>query len=192
MRLLGVIVAGGRARRMGFDKIFATVGGKTILERTIAALAPQVDLLLINANERGTRFATTGLAIIADEAPELATPLAGIHAGLRHASAHGFDAVLTVPADCPFLPADLAKRLAPGPAVAASGSETHFLTGLWPIGLLGSLEAALADGLSRVKDWAARSGAVPVAWPTAPFDPFLNLNTPEDLLVAERIARRVD
>ena len=151
-----------------------------------------LDLLVINANEGGTRFAATGLAVIADEAPGLATPLAGIHAGLRHASAHGFDAVLTVPADCPFLPADLAKRLAPGPAIAASGSETHFLTGLWPMGLLGSLEAAIAGGLSRVKDWAARCQARPVPWPSLPFDPFLNLNTPGDLAEAERIARRED
>jgi len=189
MRLLGVIVAGGRARRMGFDKIFATVGGKTILARTIAALAPQVDLLVINANGGEARFAATGLAVIADERPQLGTPLAGIHAGLRHARAQGFDAVLTAPADCPFLPGDLARRLVPGPAIAASGEETHVLTGLWPTGLLGDLEVALDKGLLRVRDWAARCQARAIHWPTSPFDPFLNLNTPEDLAEAQRIAR---
>jgi len=190
MRLLGLVIAGGSARRMGFEKTFARIGGRTILERIITTLSPQVDSLIINANGDSARFADTCLAVVADLRPEIGTPLAGIHAGLRMARRDGFAAVLTVPSDCPFLPADLATRLSPGPSVAASGGMDHVLTGLWPVNLLQSLEDGLDSGLRRVKDWAAICRARSVEWPVSPFDPFLNLNTPADLAEAERIARQ--
>ena len=79
----GVLLAGGLARRMGGgDKPMRTIGGRTILERVIARLAPQCDGLILNANGDPARFAGFGLPIVADDVPDFAGPLAGILAGL--------------------------------------------------------------------------------------------------------------
>jgi molybdopterin-guanine dinucleotide biosynthesis protein A len=79
------------------------------------------------------------------------------------------------------LPPDLRARLATqAPAVAASGGQTHYLTGLWPVSLRQALEAALVSGLRRVQDFVALAEAKSVEWPVIPRDPFANINTPED------------
>jgi molybdopterin-guanine dinucleotide biosynthesis protein A len=194
MRIVGAIVAGGHSGRMGREKAFVAVAGRTILARSIDRVAPQVSHLVINANGDAVRFARTGLAVIADLRPAIGTPLAGIHAGLMLARDEGFDAVLTVPSDCPFLPADLVARLAGAgrpAAIAGSGGQSHFLTGLWHAALLGELEAALDGGMVRVQDWARLVRAIVVEWPTTPFDPFFNVNTPEDLAEADRLAAQL-
>ncbi|MGQ0484648.1 MAG: molybdenum cofactor guanylyltransferase MobA [Hyphomicrobiales bacterium] len=193
MNIAGVIIAGGRSSRMGGeDKAFKTIGGRTILDRVIARIGPQVDALAINANGDAGRFSSTGLAVFPDRLTAIATPLAGIHAGLTWARDNGHDLLLTVPADTPFLPRDLVARLA-APAIAASGGQEHFIVGVWSTSLADMLERAIRDdGLVRVMDWAARVHAKAVAWPATPFDPFFNVNTPADLAEAARIAAEFD
>jgi len=193
MTIACAIIAGGRSSRMGGEeKAFKPVGGKTVLDRIIARIKPQVDILAINANGDSRRFSYTGLAVFPDRLTDSATPLAGVHASLAWARDHGHDRLLTVPADTPFLPRDLAQRLA-APAIAASGGQEHFIIGLWPAGLADDLERAIRDdGLFRVMDWAARVHAEPVEWPTTPYDPFFNINTPQDLAEAARIAAEFD
>lgn len=191
MRIAGVIIAGGRSTRMGAEKALAMVAGKPILQHIVERIAPQVDALALNANGDSSRFASIGVPVIADLRGDIGTPLAGLHAGLHWASSQGFDAMLSLPSDCPFLPRDLTARLDAGtlPAIASSGGERHVLTGLWPSSLLAALDTALGDGgMFRVKDWAALVKARSVEWTVEPFDPFLNVNTPEELAEANRIA----
>ena len=193
MTTAGVIIAGGRSSRMGGEeKAFRIIGGRAILDRIIARVKPQVDVLAINANGDASRFAATNLAVFADRFADLATPLAGLHASLAWARDHGHDRLLTVPADTPFLPLDLAKRLE-APAIAASGGQEHFIVGSWPTALADRLERAIRDdGLFRVKDWTNLVNAKPVEWPITPYDPFFNINTPQDLAEAARIAAEFD
>ena len=192
MRIAAVIIAGGRSSRMGEEKALLQLGGKPLLGHVIQRIAPQVTAIIINANGDARRYAEFALAVIADLRPEVGTPLAGLHAGLLWARAEGFDAVLTVPCDCPFLPGDLVAKLLGAnaqAAIAASGSQRHFLTGLWHCALLETLEHAIDhEGMFRVKDWAAACQAVAVGWADEPYDPFYNVNTPEDLAEAARIA----
>ncbi len=192
MRTLGVIVAGGRSSRMGREKAVETLRGRTILSRIVSVLAPQLDEIVINANGDASRFSATGLSVIADVRPEVGTPLAGLHTALALGKTKGCDAVLTVPSDGPFLPGDLVARLRAakgGAAIAASGGQAHYLTGLWPPGLLGKIERALAQPrFPRLQDWARDCEAAIVEWPSQPYDPFFNVNTPEELAEAERIA----
>src|SRR5580704_13357951 len=111
---LGVVLAGGLARRMGGgDKARLRIGGRTIIERVLARLEPQCAALIINANGDPARFADTGLAVVPDSVPDFAGPLAGILAGLDWAAANApqYRWLLSVPGDCPFLPRDLATRL---------------------------------------------------------------------------------
>src|SRR5215813_12117556 len=118
---LGLVLAGGLARRMGGgDKTHIRIGGKTILERVLARFGPQCGQVILNANGDPARFADTGLPVVADDVPGFAGPLAGILAGLDWAAAHapGVADIASVPGDCPFLPADLVARLAAARAAA--------------------------------------------------------------------------
>ena len=174
MRLLGAIIAGGKSRRMGQDKAFVEWRGKTLITHVTERLSVQTDQLIINAN---SNLEHLGIGIVPDKI-ETGTPMAGLHAVLTYAVEHGFDAVLTSPCDTPLLPSDLRALLSGhGAAIAASGGQAHYLTGFWPVGSLDVL-----DGLIRVKDFAAAAKAKQVEWPVKDYDPFLNINTPKDLL----------
>ena len=198
---LGVVLAGGLARRMGGgDKARLRIGGRTILERVLARLKPQCAVLILNANGDPARFADTGLAVIPDSVPDFAGPLAGILAGLDWAAKEAPDIadIVSVPGDCPFLPEDLVARLSAARsrkgaplACARSGEWRHPVVGLWPVALRGDLRQALvAEGLRKIEAWTARHGVAVADWPAAPIDPFFNINTPEDAAEAERIAAR--
>lgn len=194
---VGLILAGGLSRRMGGgDKALRALGGSTILGRVLGRLATQVDTLLLNANGDASRFGSD-IDVVPDTLPDMPGPLAGLLAGLDHVAAHfpeiGF--VLTAPADCPFLPRNLAERLLAAiescgsrAAYACSGGRSHPVVGLWEVGLREELRAALVvDDERRVGRWAGSVGAVAVEWPAVPYDPFFNVNTPEDLNEAERL-----
>lgn len=192
MRIAGAVIAGGRSSRMGQEKAFAMLDGQPLLAHVIARIAAQTEEVFINANGDPARFDGFGCAVIPDLNNGIATPLAGLQACLQFAAAGHFDAVVTVPSDAPFVPRELVRRLAdrsPRAAIARSGGQDHFLTGLWSVGLRPELDRAIAqDGMVRVKDWARRCQAVTVEWAVGPHDPFFNVNTPEDLAEARRIA----
>jgi molybdenum cofactor guanylyltransferase len=198
---LGVVLAGGLARRMGGgDKARLRIGGRAIIERVLARLKPQCAALILNANGDPARFADTGLAVVPDSIPDFAGPLAGILAGLDWAAKETPDIpdIVTVPGDCPFLPEGLVARLSAARsregaplACARSGEWRHPVVGLWPVALRGDLRHALvAEGLRKIEAWTARHGVAVADWPAAPIDPFFNINTPEDAAEAERIAAR--
>ncbi|MPZ56022.1 MAG: molybdenum cofactor guanylyltransferase MobA [Rhizobiales bacterium] len=199
---LGLVLAGGLARRMGGgDKARLTIGGVTILDRVLARMTPQCTALIINANGDPARFADTGLPVVADSVPDFAGPLAGILAGLEWAAANrpNIGWVASVPGDCPFLPADLVVRLHAARAgenmplaCARSGAWRHPVVGLWPVALRDELRRALVEeGLRKIDIWTARHGVAIAEWPAAPVDPFFNVNTPEDAAEAERLAAEV-
>ena len=203
--VVGVLLAGGLARRMGGgDKCLRRLGERTILEQVIARARPQVAGLLLNANGDPARFAAFGLPVAADVVEGFAGPLAGVLTGLEWARAHRPDCpwTATIATDTPFFPRDLVARMvaaveAEGAdlACAASAGRTHPVFGLWPVRLAGDLRRAmLEDGLRKVDVWTARYRLVEVDFPTAPRDPFFNTNRPEDLAEAERLLgqRQVD
>ncbi len=196
---LGVLLAGGLARRMGGgDKPMKTIGGRTILERVIARLAPQCDGLILNANGDPARFASFGLPVVADTVEGFAGPLAGVLTALDWAAAHrpDVDWVLSAATDCPFLPRDLVTRLQRARvsqdaqlAVAASGGQVHPVIGLWNVALRDELRHALVvEDMRKIDRWTARYRLATVMWPTESLDPFFNANTVEDLADAERFA----
>lgn len=196
---LGLILAGGLARRMGGgDKAMIEIGGRTILDRVIETMTPQCDGIILNANGDPARFARFGLPVVPDDIPDFAGPLAGILAGLDWAAAHrpNIEWMVSVPGDCPFLPADLVERLHAARAAAGtllacakSGDWRHPVAGLWPVGLRADLRRALVDeDLHKIEVWTARHGIAIAEWPDRPIDPFFNVNTPEDRIRANDIA----
>jgi molybdopterin-guanine dinucleotide biosynthesis protein A len=191
---LGLILAGGRATRMGGgDKGLLRLGGRTLLERVVDRVSPQVEGLALNANGDPARFARFGLPVLADPLPGFPGPLAGVLAGLDWAAAQGANDVVSVAADTPFFPPDLVPRLlmardeaaVPIALAATPGPERHPTFGLWPVALRDDLRAALEGGLRKVVDWTDRHGAASAVFPVGGYDPFFNVNTPEDLAKAE-------
>ena len=199
VRTVGVLLAGGLARRMGGgDKPLRTIGGRTILDHVIARLAPQCDELILNANGDPARFAAFGLTVVADTVEGFAGPLAGILAALDWTAANrpGVDWVLSAATDCPFLPRDLVARLQRARhdenarlAVAASDGQAHPVIGLWSVALRDELRHALVvEDIRKIDRWTARYPLATVKWPAAPVDPFFNANTVDDIAEAERLA----
>jgi molybdopterin-guanine dinucleotide biosynthesis protein A len=198
---LGVILAGGLSRRMGGDdKAFRLLASRALLEHVAERLAPQCESVLLNANGDPARFARIGLPVVPDSVAGHPGPLAGILAALEWSAAHRPDIawIVTVPADTPFIPKDLVLRLhgacSEAPrliACAASGSQTHFAVGLWPVSLRHDLRQALVNqGVRSIRDWLNRHGHAEASWLAEPVDPFFNINTPEDLKHAEILARQ--
>ena len=205
---LGVILAGGLATRMGGgDKGLLQVGGQSLLSRVRDRLAPQVSGLALNANGDATRFADLGLPVVVDSIDGFAGPLAGVLAGLDWAAEQGADAIVTAAADTPFFPTDLVARLLAAsqgqaqPLVLATTPRTgdelksggrskvnrHPTFGLWPVALRDDLRAALNDGLRKVVLWTDQHEGREAVFEATPFDPFFNVNTPEDLARAEEL-----
>jgi len=202
MKPIGIILAGGLARRLGgLDKGLIEIAGRPILARLIERLGPQCAALALNANGDPARFARFGLPVLADGIEGFAGPLAGVLAGMDYAAARFPSArdLLSVPADTPFVPQDLAARLAAARAsaaatiaVAASAGKTHHAVALWPLWLGGDLRQALEQGERRVSGFIARYDNVAADWPVETGDPFFNVNRPEDLAEAQALARRAD
>ncbi len=189
MRIFGVILAGGQARRMGgADKAFLPLAGRPLLAHVLDRLEPQVDRVLISANGDPTRFDGFGCPVIPDASPQ--GPLSGIHAALVRAASLGATHLVSTPVDTPFLPGDLVPQLllaaeaSPhGLAIARTADGDQPATAMWPVALAPALAAYLAEGGAKVTRFtdAHHATHADFADPRA----FLNLNTPEDLTAAE-------
>jgi len=204
--IAGIILAGGLSRRMGGgDKTLLALGGRPLLGHVVARLAPQVGSLALSANGDPARFAAIGLSVLADTVEGHAGPLAGILTGLEWVAANtACEALVTAAGDTPFLPADLVAMLAsaaahrPGSiAVASSSGRRHPTFALWPLGLRQALRHFLVDEDNRrVSAFVEHHDFVEVEFPLSALggseiDPFFNINTPDDLAVAERLLQSI-
>ncbi|HEY4849092.1 MAG TPA: molybdenum cofactor guanylyltransferase MobA [Methylocella sp.] len=200
---VGILLAGGLGRRMGGgDKALRKAGGISLLAHVIAALRPQCAGLVLSANGDPARFAGFDVPVVADDVPGFMGPLAGILAGLDWIAAHCPDVPLaiSVPADTPFLPGDLAACLMDARAkdnaviaCARSGGRTHPSVALWPVSIRNDLRHALVvKDMRKVEAFLQNYSRATVEWPIEPYDPFFNANDPSDLSAAEAILARRD
>jgi len=184
-QITGVILAGGLGRRMGgIDKGLQELRGRPMVHWVVERLAPQVDELLINANQNGERYAAFGHRVVPDQIPDFAGPLAGLHAALS-AAAHPL--VATAPCDSPFLPADLVSRLFSALtatnadlAVARTFDQPHPVFCLCRRNAQPHLTEFLAGGGRKIDRWYATLKVVEVAFDDEA-DAFENINTREEL-----------
>ncbi|MDP6805672.1 MAG: molybdenum cofactor guanylyltransferase MobA [Rhodospirillales bacterium] len=202
-RVYGVLLAGGRSRRLGGgDKCLRSLGGRPIIAHVIERAQGQVADLILNANGDADRFARFPIAVVPDIIGDFAGPLAGVLTGLEWAREHaaGAEWVASFATDAPFLPRDLVARLlaAVGEdgaeiACATSAGRAHPVFAVWPVRLADALRSAIADeGLRKIDLWTARFRTTRVEFASVPVDPFFNVNTPDDLAEAERLADSVD
>jgi molybdopterin-guanine dinucleotide biosynthesis protein A len=185
----GVILAGGRASRMGGrDKGLIELQGRPLLAHVIQALSPQVNRLLINANRNLARYRRFGYPVIPDSLPDHPGPLAGMLAALQQCDS---EYLLSVPCDSPRLPADLCARLLSAiqetdaeVACVYDGDRLHPVFALLRRRLCMPLEAALAQGERAVYRWFNSRRLVQVDFSDCA-ERFANINTAQDL---QRIA----
>lgn len=193
----GLVLAGGLSRRMGSNKALSLLGGEPLLSHVIRRVQPQVSHLALNAPAGwADAFA---LPLVRDTKAGHAGPLAGVLAGMRHMAKTVPQAshLLTVPADSPFFPHDLASRLLEhvtgetSVVIAASSGQVHPVFGLWPVSIADDLEHwLLNDENRRIRSFLARHASLGVSFPpveglSGAIDPFFNINTPDELSKAE-------
>lgn len=203
-RTLGVVLAGGLARRMGGgDKCLKRLGDRTLLDHVVDRLARQISGerggLALNANGDPARFDAVGLPVIPDPLEGFLGPLAGVLAGLEWARERGAEGIVTAAADTPFAPIGLVARLlgaardAGAPlACAETHGRAHPTFGYWPVALADDLRRALVEEeVRKIVVWTDRHGCARASFddhvsegPAG--DPFFNVNTPEDMEVARR------
>ena len=199
---LGVILAGGQARRMGGgDKGLLMLNGQSLLSRVSARLSPQVSGLALNANGDPARFSDYNLPILADSVTDYPGPLAGVLAGLDWAAEQGAETIVTAAADTPFFPTTLVPRLIEAsvgmahPLVMAAtpdvarGRIRHPTFGLWPVALRDDLRAALGEGLRKVVMWTIRHDGREALFSEDQTDLFFNVNTHDDLAQARDLLK---
>jgi len=206
MNVAGVILAGGRSSRMGGrDKALIQLGAKPLLAHVLDRLRPHLAMIALNSNADPALFASSGLDVLADRSDDRPGPLAGLLAAMEWAASKGATHVLVTPADTPFIPDDLVASFSAAttperPVVlAASNGARHPVTGLWPVTLREPLARFIVeDDKRRVTTFADRHGAQTLDFPLVataggePYDPFFNVNTPDDLAAAEAILRRIN
>ena len=202
--IVGVILAGGLSRRMGGEpKALMTLAGRPMISHVIDRICPHVDACILNVNGPESAFAQFGLPLVKDDFGDYAGPLAGLLAAMNWAAENcaGARWLVTAPCDTLFLPehyvsalTEAAGRDAATIVIAASGGRGHFACGLWPIAHKDALAAYLQSGERRTQSWIDRNPNRSVTFPFLDdgrngFDPFFNVNTPEDLAKAEDFIR---
>lgn len=205
----GLVLAGGLGRRMGgVDKGLQMLRGEPMVAHVLRRLAPQVDAVLVNANQNADAYASIASSIMASMRPStsssvqpcdvsivpdivggFAGPLAGLHAGLAAATT---PMLVTVPCDSPFLPLDLVSRLRGAMqssdaqiAVAKTGAQAHPVFALVDVDVRDSLGAFLESGGRKIDAWYAALRVVEVAFDDEA-DAFENINTRDELKAFER------
>lgn len=197
--IAGIILAGGRASRMGGgDKCLRPLAGRPLLRHVIDRIQPRTDMLAISANGEAGRFAGFALPVLADTIPGFVGPLAGVLAGMEWAADNNrAGRLVSVAGDTPLFPADLVSRLKEAAhdeatiVVAASGGRRHPVFALWPVALAPALRAFLTEGATyKASAFVERHKMAVVNFPMIEpdgkaVDPFFNINTEEDLVLAQ-------
>jgi len=199
-KVTGAVLAGGLARRLGHvDKALVELVGQPLLAHVLERFENQCATTIINANGEADRFLRFGLPVVADTIDEFPGPLAGVLAAMEWARANQPEHkwVATIPVDVPFLPVDLvAQMLAHAKAAGAdmvcarSNGRAHPVIGLWPVSLAENLRAAMIEeDMRKVDLWTVRFKLVKTQFDSLPFDPFFNINRPDDIEKAEKILK---
>jgi len=188
----GIILAGGRSRRMsGQVKALAVLHGKPLMQHVIDRMKPQVSALAISVDRKNPAFACFDLPQVTDPRQGSCGPLGGLLAALD-ALPQGSDYLLLAPCDAPFLPLDLGQRLMERLVLTGLAGcmvryeeELQPTFSLWHRRLLPDLRSAVIDdGLGGFKQFLGRVCLSVLDWEPAKLSPFFNINTPEDLAQA--------
>jgi len=189
-----MILCAGTSKRFGSNKMLAHLAGKPLLAHTIGQIRPQVSELALNGE--GREYDGFDLPVFSDAIVGKLGPLAGVLTAMVWAKGKGYSRVLTMSGDAPFVPNNWAEKLAETPAgeIALPRVEgrSHQVCGLWSTSILPNLRAFLQAGDSyKVRDFLQIQTVQYVDFSTQnDVDPFFNVNTREDMEIAEKVLER--
>lgn len=196
-----VILAGGKSSRMGgHNKALCMLNGKTLLSHILERVQLQSSSILLNANDQSVNWEAYGLPVQTDTIADFPGPLGGILTAMEwfsHNHPHLTD-IVSIPTDSPFIPKDLIVQLLTARerarsilATAFSAGRAHPAIGLWPLQLQPDLKKALIEEhIHRIIRFTERYSLALAEYKTSPIDPFLNINTPDELAKAEEFMRK--
>ena len=194
-KVVGVLLAGGQARRMGgMNKCLLPLLGKSLLSHVLERARPQVGPIILNANGNPKEYSDFDLPVVGDVISGFAGPLAGILTALEWAAANATNCkfVASFPCDSPFFPSNLIEKLyekidgGSTMAYASSHKRHHPVFGLWPVSRRFDLrDAMVSRNIRKVDLWTSTHKLGVVEYSFCTMDPFFNLNTPDDVIKAK-------
>ena len=200
--ILGVVLAGGRSKRFGKDKNQAKLGAKTLLEHVITKVSLKLKNILVVSNQSLKINVSDNLQIIPDCIQDNFGPLVGVLSAMKWIKKNNklYQWIATFPSDTPFFDESIIdqykKELKTNKSLLyfiKSNEKRHNIFGLWSIKLLDTLEKDLVNNnFRKVEDWANKVGVKIINITFNKFDPFLNINTKEDLIEAEKILKKYE
>jgi len=197
--ILAVILAGGKSKRFGEDKNLAKLGSKSLIEHVVKKVRGKFKKILIIANRDIKIEQSKDVTIIPDCIEGNLGPLVGVLTAMKWAKniKENYKWIATFPSDTPFFDISIVeqykKEITTNNSAlyfVRSNEKRHNIFGLWSIDLLDILENDLVkNNFRKVEDWANKIGVKTINIKFDKFDPFLNINTKEDLNKAEKILK---
>ena len=197
--ILGAILAGGKSKRMGKDKLFIKLNNKMLIEHTVDKVKKYLNDMIIVTNQKNEYFLKKKLITVKDCIEGQLGPLVGILTAMKWAKENLKECswVATFPCDTPFFPETIIKKFIEKSKkkdslllCASSHGRKHNIFGLWSLELYEKLKDDLINNkIRKVQDWTEKNKIENVEFSFKKYDPFFNINTPNDLEVAKKISK---
>ena len=200
--ILGSILAGGKSKRMGEDKLFLNLNNKTLIEHTINKVKKYFDELIIITNKENEFFAKNNLTTVKDCIEGQLGPLVGILTAMKWAKENSpkYSWIASFPCDTPFFPESIiskfieeSKKKESLILCASSHGRKHNIFGLWSLDLYDKLYDDLVNNkVRKVQDWTKANNIKNLEFKFKDYDPFFNINTVEDLEFAKKLSLKIN
>ena len=197
--ILGAILAGGKSKRMGKDKLFLELNNKMLIEHTIIKVEKYLKDIIIITNQKNEYFSKKNLKTVEDCIEGQLGPLVGILTAMKWAKENLKECswIATFPCDTPFFPETIIKKFIEKSKkkdslllCASSHGRKHNIFGLWSLDLYEKLKDDLINNkIRKVQDWTEKHKITNVEFDFKEYDPFFNINTLDDLETAKKIVR---
>tara|TARA_B100000579_G_scaffold266668_1_gene219961 strand:+ start:70 stop:690 length:621 start_codon:yes stop_codon:yes gene_type:complete len=199
--ILGAILAGGKSKRMGKDKLFLNLNNKTLIEHTVIKVKKYLKDLIIITDKENEFFSKNSLITVKDCMEGQLGPLVGILTAMKWARENSskYSWVATFPCDTPFFPESIisqfieeSKKKESLILCASSHGRKHNIFGLWSLDLYDKLYNDLVNNkVRKVQDWTKKNNIKNLEFEFKDYDPFFNINTAEDLEVAKKLSLKI-
>ena len=200
--ILGTILAGGKSKRMGQDKIFLNLNNKTLIEHTLNKVKKYFKEIIIITDKKNEFFIKNNLITVKDCIEGQLGPLVGILTAMKWAKENSskYSWIATFPCDTPFFPESIilkfieeSKKKESLILCASSHGRKHNIFGLWSLDLYDKLYDDLVNNkVRKVQDWTKENNIKNLEFQFNDYDPFFNINTIEDLEFAKKLSLKIN
>ena len=199
--ILGAILAGGKSKRMGKDKLFLEINNKKLIEHTIDKVKKYLKEVIIITNQDNEFFSKNNLITVKDCIEGQLGPLVGILTAMKWAKENLTKCswIATFPCDTPFFPESIIRSFIKESEkkeslilCASSHGRKHNIFGLWSLDLYDKLKDDLTNNkVRKVQDWTEKNKIKNLEFKFKDYDPFFNINTEEDLEFAKKLSTKI-